>query len=317
MGATTPARQVQFLRRYTAAAEKQLMQDARMFEKRLAVTISDMSDESKTLHTSRGQQAVYKRVQTEWGDFGDSYDEWAKVASKDLSKTFKGYAVDSIAASGGKVAAGVGKWSPDYAKKVYELIAPANNQNLAGVFTDKMTRTNIQSLRSAVIDVNRQAALEGWTARKIRKEIEGRWWALSRSASDSMFTDISGRSWSNKRYLQMLTKTTTARIARESYNQTLIDNGDDLERIRNVGDSCPTCKAWDMVIISISGDDPNYPSYREAVDAGVFHPNCDCLTQRIDETVDADDIEHQARQKNVDWEDLESVKAYGEKARDE
>jgi hypothetical protein len=128
------------------------------------------------------------------------------------------------------------------------------------------------------------------------------------------FVDVAGRQWDNARYLNMLVRTTTARIARESFNQTLTDAGLDLIRFRNVGDSCPVCKAWDGVIISVSGADKRFPSYQEAINGGAWHPNCDCIQDYVDETLDSDAIAAQGETENVNWRDPKAVAKYSEAA---
>ncbi len=38
--------------------------------------------------------------------------------------------------------------------------------------------------------------------------------------------------------------------------------------------SCPICAAWEGVIVSVSGENRDYPSLDEAESAGCFHPRC-------------------------------------------
>jgi hypothetical protein len=101
----------------------------------------------------------------------------------------------------------------------------------------------------------------------------------------------------------MLVRTTTARVARDSYMDTLVSNGDDLAVIQNAdGTACDICQAWDGVIMSISGANTDYPSYNQALNAGWGHPNCRCTAERIDETIDKTQIEKQAEAETPSFE---------------
>jgi hypothetical protein len=48
------------------------------------------------------------------------------------------------------------------------------------------------------------------------------------------------------------------------------------------------CRAWSGVIYSITGNTKGYPSYADAVGAGVWHPNCVCVPRYVDELIDGD-----------------------------
>ena len=75
----------------------------------------------------------------------------------------------------------------------------------------------------------------------------------------------------------------------------LVKNGDDLVRVSIVdGETCDVCAEWDGRILSISGTDTRFPSYEDAAEAGMFHPNCRCRLERVDPEWDAEDIEEQA-----------------------
>jgi hypothetical protein len=139
------------------------------------------------------------------------------------------------------------------------------------------------------------------------------WTEAAGNDSAFRFVDSRGQSWENARYLQMLTRTTQARVHRESFNDVLTANGDDLARIVPQGDNCPTCQAWAGLIISVSGTNEKYPSYDDALESGLFHPNCDCGMERVDETLDAEDTERQANAPTPDdLEDLDAMAAYRE-----
>lgn len=67
----------------------------------------------------------------------------------------------------------------------------------------------------------------------------------------------------------------TANVAKE--------NKSDLVRIVTVGDAttCPKCKKWDEKIVSLSGNNRNYPSLETATKDGFLHFNCRCALLNI------------------------------------
>lgn len=237
--------------------------------------------------------------------------------------------LDRIIAAGVEKAAGIGheeaakaiggepvggkllQYDPKRTAKYLALITPENGRGLAAVFTDKMSEKGIKDLRRITVDVFRRADLEALTANERIKELQSAWAEAAGDLNGFRFTDSAGKDWENARYLQMLVRTTQARVHRESFADTMVENGDDLVVIEPQGDNCPTCQAWAGLIVSISGTSEKYPSYEAALDAGLFHPNCDCQMSRVDETADAQAIQDQAEAKTPgDVSDLDAMQAY-------
>lgn len=223
-----------------------------------------------------------------------------------------GHAEAAKAIAGERVRRQVLRYDPKRTAKYLSIITPENGRGLAAVFTDKMTEKAVKDLRRITVDVFRRADLESLTARERAKELQTAWLAASGEPDGFRFIAKNDVAWENARYLQMLVRTTQARVWRESFADTLIENGDDLARITPQGDNCKFCEAWAGLIVSVSGNDARFPSYADALDGGVFHPNCDCYLDRVDETVDAADTAKQAEAKTPDPEDLEAVQAYRE-----
>ena len=88
------------------------------------------------------------------------------------------------------------------------------------------------------------------------------------------FTDRSGRHWTLENYAEMALLTAIERSTISGYVDTMESYGYDLAVIDGHAGSCPICEAWEGVIISISGDNGDYPSLDEAEGAGCFHPRC-------------------------------------------
>jgi len=72
----------------------------------------------------------------------------------------------------------------------------------------------------------------------------------------------------------MAVLTAIERSTISGYVDTMQEYGYDLAIIDGHAGSCPICAAWEGVIVSISGDDPDYPSLDDAENDGCFHPRC-------------------------------------------
>ncbi len=188
------------------------------------------------------------------------------------------------------------KYSPSRAKAICELVTPAQGENIAAVFTDRMGRALINSLREATVGMLREQAVAGGSMRDMARDLAVRW-AKAAKVEDPKFTDSSGRTWDTKTYIQMNVRTNTMRV----YNDCLVDDiaretGSDLARISTGGDQDCDCAAWEGCIISISGRTKGLPTYDDARAGGCFHPNCTHTLEYVDETVDAAEI---ALQKSI------------------
>lgn len=100
--------------------------------------------------------------------------------------------------------------------------------------------------------------------------------ALQRFADRGItgFTDRGGHHWQLENYAEMAVLTAIERSTISGYVDTMQSFGYDLAVIDGHIGACPICEAWEGVIISVSGDDPKYPSLSEAEGAGCFHPRC-------------------------------------------
>ena len=88
------------------------------------------------------------------------------------------------------------------------------------------------------------------------------------------FTDRTGRNWSLSAYTEMATRTTAGQAALEGQVNRMKDNDHDLAIVGTSYEPCPICMPWEEVVLSISGENEDYPSLADAEGAGLFHPNC-------------------------------------------
>lgn len=193
--------------------------------------------------------------------------------------------------------------SPSRAKAICELVTGGQGENLAAVFTDRMSRTLVDRLREATVAAFRASAVAGGSLKETADDMAERWAEAARRPV--RFVDASGREWEGARYFQMNARTNAMRI----YNDTLADalgrtTGSDLVRVSRGGDpDCDACRAWEGAILSLSGKTAGLPTYETARRAGCFHPNCTHTLEAVDEDADADEI---ARQRGIPFSDAAS-----------
>ena len=88
------------------------------------------------------------------------------------------------------------------------------------------------------------------------------------------FIDRGGHHWTMENYSEMAVLTAIERSTISGYVDTMESYGYDLAVIDGHAGSCPICEAWEGVIVSVSGSNPDYPSLDEAENDGCFHPRC-------------------------------------------
>ena len=206
------------------------------------------------------------------------------------------------------------RWSPSRAKAICELVTPAQGENLAAVFTQRMSKNLIDSLRQATVQTLREQAVTGGSLKDMRRDMADRW-VKAAKVENPQFTDAAGRTWDTATYFQMNVRTNAMRV----YNDCLVDNvaretGSDLMRISTGGDPDCECFAWEGCIISVSGQTKGFPSYEDARKGGCFHPNCTHTLEYVDEVADEDEIElqkkHPADPKTADDPDAQDERRY-------
>lgn len=238
-----------------------------------------------------------------------------------LSRMLDGILADANTAAAKAAAKAAGqmtglevKYSPSRAKAICELVTPAQGENLAAVFTDKMAVQLINSLREATVATLRDQAVIGGTLKDMKRDLADRW-ALAAKVENPTFTDASGRRWDTQTYFQMNVRTNAMRV----YNDCLVDDvarevGTDVMRISTGGDPDCACAAWEGCIISVSGKTKGLPTYEDARRGGCFHPNCTHTLEYVDEVADADEIalqkDHPAQKGLEDDPDAQDERKY-------
>lgn len=269
----------------------------------IAKKVAGVSHNPKAIASAKARDDLYSKVGGVYGVLATELDAIAREIVETGAVDWHKEALKDIRSVSGKPDKSVTQFDRARVETYWRMVHPDQEDSLAAVFTKKMAKEDIGDLRTSLVETWRQAELEGLTLRERHAMLQDKWDAKAGDMLSDRFVDAAGRRWTNARYLDMLTRTTMARVSRDSYFDTILSNGDDLVQIENVdGEACDICQAWDGVILSVSGTSADYPSYQEAMDAGMFHPQCRCMTDRVDEEVDAEEIDRQASTKTPDLE---------------
>jgi hypothetical protein len=99
---------------------------------------------------------------------------------------------------------------------------------------------------------------------------------LDRFAQEGItgFVDKAGRRWDMVSYVEMSTRSISANASLQGHIDRQTASGRDLIVISDHAGECPVCRPWENKVLSISGNNPKYPSLATAKAKGLFHPNC-------------------------------------------
>lgn len=292
------------LERREAVGIAEMQRRIRKARQQVAVIVAQAARDRKLVISGRNREALYAKVGSVYAQLDLGLKDWGKDIIEKTAVDWHDAAIKDVRAQT-KVdpSNNVTRFSREYAADVFKRVHPENGRSLAAVLTDRMAQEDIKALRGAITDVFREGALTGQTMTEMAGGIKAKWDGIAGNLTANRFVDNAGRAWEDGRYLQMLVRTTVARVSRDSYFDTITKHGDDLVVIQNAdGDACDICQAWDEVIVSITGSSGKYPSYNQALNAGWGHPNCRCMAERVDETVDKDAISQQAKAETPDLE---------------
>ena len=150
-------------------------------------------------------------------------------------------------------------------------------EKLAAETLGNLNATGPRILRAAM-DAYRDAVAAGAADVLLGAEtrIQATQGVLDRFAAKGItgFVDRAGRSWDLTSYSEMAMRAGTMNAAVAGHVDTLAANGLDLGIISADGSPCELCAEWEGEVVSLSGDDPNYPALSEAEGDGLFHPGC-------------------------------------------
>ena len=271
----------------TIAAVKQAQRD-------IAAEVAYMSRKASIMKNVKERDKLYSAINSRFGKLQKDLDKrLTSLVEKTATDTHKSAVLDM---QNKRAVKGIVQYSPERTARYLAMVRNETSGNMAAVFTDKMSNEAIRALRSAWVSTYRTAAVTGLTANETHRLLQNSWDKLAGNMDAFRFVDKGGRSWSNARYLQMLVRTNSQRVARDSYVDTMVDAGFSLARISDDGDEdCPICAAWEGRIIQVAGPSKKWPTLDDAYAAGMFHPNCRHKPEYIDETLDVDEIALQSK----------------------
>ena len=122
-------------------------------------------------------------------------------------------------------------------------------------------------------NIQAEIALSGLTNVETKQELSQR--MLNKFADKGVtgFVDKLGRNWGMSSYVDMATRTVTARASIQGHIDRQKNLGRDLIIVLDHPASCPICAKYQNKVLSLSGA-KGYTSYKEAESAGLFHPRC-------------------------------------------
>ncbi len=246
----------------TDAQAKRLIKLYDQAEKEILKECNRLLLKSPESYSPAWQKTVLARVKQVRGELMDGSRTWCSEAIPD--SYMKGVAFgDSL--SSAPLMGGFGGIHQQAAQLLADNAYSRLEQvdHVVGRRVDDIFRTiSLESTKGSVIgyETTRQAA------RRMREDLA--------THGITGFVDKAGRAWDMHRYSQVLATETTKSAFRQGTINRLQERGQDLVRLSNHSGSCPKCTPWQGRTMSLSGNDPDYPSLGEAQSAGVFHVGC-------------------------------------------
>lgn len=108
----------------------------------------------------------------------------------------------------------------------------------------------------------------------------------------SALVDKAGREWTLERYSETLVRTKAVEARNQGLVNTMLQNGHDLVQVSDHNSEHPACAEWEGKVLSITGNTPTGTdlgddmevagTLQEALDDGLFHPNCEHAANVMD-----------------------------------
>lgn len=214
------------------------------------------------------QEALLKQIGKILDDFSIGFGDKFKQAIEQTSKFATLSAIKGM--SYYKDATKSLDWHYDFAKKYAETTFNDNYQHIAAQ-TNNIKETIKKNLRSIATKTFQRASVEGLSRKEAYKLIKEE---MLTKHPKFEFVDKAGRKWDTKKYFEMLTRTVIMNSLRESYVNTLTNEGQDLVKV-SINGAKDACRNWEGKILSLTGATKSYPTLSDAIASGeIFHPRC-------------------------------------------
>lgn len=214
---------------------------------------------------------VMARINAELTSLGVDVDEWVKQEIPQYYLDGANQAVQDLRALGVDVSK-----SSQFAVINREAIKALTDDvalNFAQAIT-AMSRSARVMLNDAFRQQVNQIIAEGRLSGDTRREISSNIKARIQAEGITSIKDKAGRDWSFDRYAEMLARTKAVEARNQGLVNRMLGSGYDLVQVTNHRTDHEACAAWEGRILSLSGNTPGYPTVQEAMEAGLFHPNC-------------------------------------------
>lgn len=223
-----------------------------------------LKDPASESYSMAWQKTLLQRVQQIRADLLKGSRTWCREAIPD--SYMKGMAwADKDPHMGGKAIPGFGRIHPQAAQVLAE-----NTYNRLQDVGQVVGRKVDDLARAISMEASKGSVLGYQTTRQVAKRIK----ADLAEKGITGFRDKAGREWDMGRYAKVLAQETTNGAFRQGTINRLQEHGHDLIRISTHSGSCPRCIPWQGRTLSMSGNDPDYPSLAEAQGAGLLHVGC-------------------------------------------
>ena len=247
--------QAQRLIKLYDGAEKEILSEINR------LLLKDPASESYSL---AWQKTLLQRVQQIRSDLLKGSRTWCTEAIPDSYMKGMDWA-DQDPLMGGKAIPGFGSIHQQAAQVLAE-----NTYNRLQDVGQVVGRKVDDLARAISLEASKGSVLGYQTTRQAAKKIK----ADLAEKGITGFVDKAGRSWDMGRYAKVLAQETTNGAFRQGSINRYQEHGHDLVRISTHSGSCPKCIPWQGRTLSISGNDPDYPSLAEAQGAGLLHVGC-------------------------------------------
>jgi hypothetical protein len=283
----------QLLENQIARNRADMIETLRKARRRVEMRIIEAARDERFATVRRIRDGVYKDIGQEYVRLQGDLDTWTNTSLLRTSKVYYSLAAaDLLATDGDKLSSNFTVFSAKHNEEYFDRIHPFNSEKLAAVNVHlnpqlvKMAEMDVRALRSATVDALREAHIAGLTPSERFKLLRSKTMEYADNPKSWAFIDKSGRKWKKNNYFDMLNRTVTANVARDTYDDALIDEGRDLVMI--IGgtstDSNPACIKFDGKIVSMTGQTSGFPTLNDYTSTGGFHPNCVHSTAYISQT---------------------------------
>lgn len=271
---TSKVQKTKLLEAQIKQGKTELLEKARTARLRIQKRIDDAIERKDFILAANVRNTLYKQVAAEYVRLNRGVDDWVDERAMTVSKAWHGLAIKDIPESTG---ATFGQFSKKYFDDIVGKINPATIDKRVGVNVQigGMLNEDIRAIRTAVSETIRKGALTGMNNIELTAEMKRAAEAITAGAK---FVDKAGKTWNSDSYFGMLNRTLHTNVARETYASTATDAGFDLFVIdggpSSSDDPDDSCNRWFGKVISMTGATKGYPTYQDAIDDNVFHPNC-------------------------------------------